>query len=73
MTPCGCQGSCGCNIVAGDGVGVLRVGDTFTISAPDAVQRVFIQQTDPGTLGYPYVWHELDGGGNLVTTWIYTP
>lgn len=71
--PCGCQTACGCNVVAGPGAHVLRVGDTFTVSSPGAVQDVFIQQADPGPLPYPYVWWELDGLGNLVTTWIWTP
>lgn len=70
---CGCQTACGCNLVAGDGVGILRTGDTFTISSAGAVQTLFIQEADPGPLAYPYVWHELDGLGNLVTTWIWTP
>lgn len=34
MSPCGCQSvGCGCNIQAGAGIAVQRIGDTFHVSA----------------------------------------
>lgn len=29
---CGCQSACGCNVVAGAGISILRTGDTFTVT-----------------------------------------
>jgi hypothetical protein len=54
-------------------VSVTRIGDKFIVSSAAAAENVFIQQADPGPLAYPYVWWELDGLGNLVTVWIWTP
>lgn len=33
MTPCGCQAACGCNVTAGNGTTVQRLGDTFLVTA----------------------------------------
>lgn len=34
MSPCGCQSvGCGCNVQAGAGIAVQRIGDTFHVSA----------------------------------------
>lgn len=73
---CGCQTACGCNVVGVDSIDVTRIGDTFYVSAPDLTptpQNLFIQQEDPGSMPYPYVWKQLDEDGNLVTEWVYTP
>jgi len=72
--PCGCQTACGCDVIAGNGIVVQRLGDTFTITLandPDSAagSPVFIQQAPPAFAG-PYVWYELDNLGNLVTVWI---
>lgn len=71
--PCGCGTTCGCNLVAGAGIVINRVGDTFTVSnsAPGAGGvPTFIQQTQPiGVVG-PYVWYEIDNLGNIETVWI---
>jgi hypothetical protein len=71
--PCGCQAACGCNVTAGAGISVQRLGDNFVISSTTGPQTTFIQEADPGPLPYPYIWWELDGLGNLVTTWVFTP
>lgn len=71
--PCGCGTTCGCNIVAGPGVDVSRVGDKFTITntAPGSGGvPTFVQQTSPVGVVGPYIWYELDGFGNLLTLWI---
>lgn len=31
---------------------------------------VFVQQAQPTYVGGPYVWHQTDASGNLVTTWV---
>lgn len=37
----------------------------------DAVQNLFIQETDPA-VAYNYQWWEIDGFNNLVTMWVET-
>lgn len=71
--PCGCvTAGCGCNIVAGANITVVRLGDKFTISTGGNIGvPTFIQQAPPGVAG-PYVWYETDGLGNIVTEWIET-
>lgn len=41
----------------------------------DAVTNVFIQDTSPGALSYPYLWTQTNYGGTpgRTTQWIYTP
>lgn len=74
---CGCTTACGCNVAGVDPINVSRVNDTFYVSidsgAVAAPQNLFIQQTSPGSLTYPYVWYEIDGDGNHITTWVYVP
>jgi hypothetical protein len=71
--PCGCQSACGCNIVAGPGINVNRIGDNFTVTntapSPGGVP-VFVQQTAPVGVVGPYVWYEIDGLGAFVALWI---
>jgi hypothetical protein len=70
--PCGCQNTCGCNIVAGAGISVAVLpGGTFQIASTVGAVGVptFVQETPPVFVG-PYIWYELDGLGNLVTVWV---
>lgn len=68
---CGCQAACGCDVIAGSGISVTRLGDTFRITNTSAAIGVptFVQQAPPVYVG-PYIWYELDGSGNLVTIWV---
>lgn len=76
MSSCGCTTSgCGCTVVGGAGASVQRIGDSFVVNVTADIpeQNLFIQQSDPGARPYPYVWWQIDGAGNPVTEWIYTP
>lgn len=66
---CGCTAACGCNVVAGAGILVSRIGDKFIITNTTGVGvPTFMQTTDPGDLGYSYIWHEVDENGILLET-----
>lgn len=62
MGVCGCTTSCGCDFVAGPGVNIRKVGDRVYISAAQVAQTFFVQENDPGELGYAYGWVPLIGG-----------
>lgn len=67
--PCGCEQTCGCEIVAGPGVEVKTIGNKIIVSAT-AVQvgvPVFIQSAMPSYAGGPYLWIQLDNLGNVMT------
>lgn len=45
--------------------------DGLLITVPPAANDdLFIGPTDPGPLGYPYMWIETDGFDNVVTFWV---
>lgn len=68
---CGCTAACGCTVAGVGDINVDRIGDTFYVSAPDLTpppQNLWIQDDNPGSLGYPYMWVELLGPDQ--TIWI---
>lgn len=67
--PCGCQSACGCEIVAGPGLTTKVLGNKIYVTLNTSVGvPTFISQTDPGDLGFSYVWQETDADGVLVVT-----
>ena len=68
---CGCQTACGCTILGGDGITVTVLGNNIVVSATPMIGvPTFIQEDPPVYADGPYVWHQIDGGGALITTWI---
>lgn len=48
--PCGCQAACGCDVQAGAGIAVQRLGDRFLITNT-AVERVVQVESASATVG----------------------
>lgn len=48
--PCGCQAACGCDVQAGPGILVQRLGDRFVVTNT-AVQRVVQTESASATVG----------------------
>ena len=51
--------------------GIQGIQGIQGVKGDDGNTNVFIQQADPA-LAQNYVWHQIDGSGNLITTWINT-